>query len=161
MKYSISITIVSILLLTFSITGCNRKLRPEGMPPLVPCSILIKQDKKPLANANISIIPEDGSKWNAAGVTDTSGIAKLYTLAQYDGVPEGKYKVVVSKTETIRGITESSEDNSKNTPDQYFSLVEPQYSVPEETPLTIEIVKGKSQYEIKAGKAVRIQEQQR
>ncbi|MDR2171767.1 MAG: hypothetical protein LBP59_16610 [Planctomycetaceae bacterium] len=161
MKYSISITIVSILLSNLLIAGCSGKLRPDGMPRLVPCSILVKQDATPLANANVSIIPENGSKWNAAGVTDNSGVAKLYTLSQYEGVPEGKYKVVISKTETVLGIIGASDRSSEGTPDQHFNLVEPQYSNPTDTPLTIEVTKKNSHYEVNAGKKVKIQEEQR
>jgi hypothetical protein len=82
-------------------------------------------------------------------------------LSQYEGVPAGKYKVVVSKTETIPGVIGASDGSTQGTPDQYFHLVEPQYSDSTKTPLTLEIVKGTSRYEIDAGKAVRIQEKQR
>jgi hypothetical protein len=152
---------VSIFLLMFLISGCGGKSLPDGMPSLVTCSILVQQDKIPLVNANVSLIPADGSKWNAAGSTNDSGIAKLYTLSQYEGVPEGKYKVVVSKRETIPGVARASDGSTKGTPDQHFNLVELQYSNLAETPLILEIVKGKSHYELEAGKAVRIQEKQR
>ncbi|MDR0609814.1 MAG: carboxypeptidase-like regulatory domain-containing protein [Planctomycetaceae bacterium] len=159
MKYSR--IIVSVFLLIFLVSGCGQKKRPDGMPPLVTCSVLVQQENTPLANANVSLIPEDGSKWNAAGTTDVSGVAKLYTLSQYEGVPEGKYNVVVSKTETIPGIAVPSGSSAKGTPDQHFKLVEPQFSNPTTTPLTLNIIKGTSGYEINAGKAVRIQEKQR
>jgi hypothetical protein len=159
MKYLI--TTVSVLLLMFPISGCSKKPTPDGLPPLVTCSVLVQQDKTPLSGANVSLIPENNSKWNAAGTTDNSGIAKLYTLAQYEGVPEGTYKVIVSKMETIPGIAGASDGSTKGTPDQHFSLVEPQYSNPAETPLTLEIVKGQPHYDVDAGKAVRIQEKQR
>ncbi|MDR1492290.1 MAG: hypothetical protein LBT05_06185 [Planctomycetaceae bacterium] len=159
MKYTI--TTVSLLLLMVLVSGCGGSKLPDGMPPLVKCSVLVQQDKSPLADANVSLIPEDGSKWNAAGSTDASGVVKLYTLSQYEGVPEGKYKVVVSKTETIPGIAGASDGSTKGTPDQNFNLVEPQYGDAAKTPLKLEIVKGTVNYEIEAGKAVRIQEKQR
>jgi hypothetical protein len=145
----------------FLIFGCNGKPRPDGTPPLVACSIFVQQEKTPLIDANVSLIPEDGSQWNAAGTTDASGVAKLYTLSQYEGVAIGRYKVVVSKMETIPGMLGSSDGSTKGTPDPHFNLVELQYSDPTKTPLTLEIVKGTSRYEIDAGKAVRIQEKQR
>ena len=85
-----------------AVTGCNpgQKL-PEGMPPLTPCTLTITQDGKPLEGATISLFSIGGAQsFYPGGKTDANGKAEIFTNGKYQGVPDGKYKVVVSKRET-------------------------------------------------------------
>jgi len=95
MRLYLVLPAVCLLLLS----GCGGQQLPEGMPKLTPVVLTIMQDGAPLEGAVISLLPEDtASRWNAGGVTDKNGKAKMKTLAQYDGVAAGKYKVTVVKT---------------------------------------------------------------
>ncbi|MDR3197252.1 MAG: hypothetical protein LBU34_05225 [Planctomycetaceae bacterium] len=92
----IFITIVSLS----CFCGCGEK-QPDGFPPLHSVTISIKENAVPLENVNVAFYNEDGSipQWSIGGVTDAKGITQLKTYGKYDGVPEGIYKVVLSKQE--------------------------------------------------------------
>jgi hypothetical protein len=154
MNSLIRFSVLFIIVLCFS--GCGGQTRPDGMPPLVPCSVLVTQEGVPLSEANVTFIPEDGSRWSAAGTTNADGIAVLYTLSRYKGVVVGDYKTVVSKTKTIPGTVASSASYERSEPDKSFLLVEKQYDDPSVTPLRIQVVKGTRDYKVDLGKAVKI-----
>ncbi|WP_150122490.1 hypothetical protein [Rhodopirellula islandica] len=90
-----------LLALTLAFTGCGDS-RPEGMPETYPASITITQDGVPLADATVVLYPEDSSltRWPVGGTTDEQGTAALVTSTQYEGAPEGHFKVIVSKNVT-------------------------------------------------------------
>lgn len=134
-----------------ALVGCGKKL-PDGLPNLLPCSVIVTQEGKPLSDAAVALVPQDG-KWSANGVSDANGIAKMYTSGQYEGVVAGKYKVCITKTEIIPGKPLPNSDTSE--PDQSFTLVEPQYRDQKKTPLTVDIAEGTKEYKVDAGKAVR------
>ena len=135
------------------LNGCNRGNTPGGMPPLVPCEILVQQDGKPLEHAKVSLIPNSG-EWNAVGTTDAAGRAKVYTWGQHAGAAEGTYKVVVSKVEMIPGPQQPPDSPIKSL-DKSFRLVEEAFGDAETTPLTIDVKKGAKAYTVDAGKAIR------
>jgi hypothetical protein len=93
----------------FLLTGCQEKTLP-GMPKRYPASITIIQDGKPLTDAQVILINIDPtSNWSGGGNTDQNGIVRLRTLGQFDGIPEGTYKVGVSKIEYPTDIVIPSE----------------------------------------------------
>jgi hypothetical protein len=142
------------LVVFLSIVGCGNASRPKDLPPLYPCVITVIQDGKPLADATVTLVPETG-RWNAAGSSDTVGVAEMFTNGSYRGVPEGKYRVCVTKIETVAG--KSSDDDLKpSEADSNFHLVDPQYSDTTESPLFINVVKETKEHKIDVGKAVRI-----
>jgi hypothetical protein len=56
-----------------------------------------------VTETSVSLINLD-SKWDAIGVTGNNGVAEMKTQGIYSGVPEGRFKVLVSKYEiTFRG----------------------------------------------------------
>ncbi|MCL2348127.1 MAG: carboxypeptidase-like regulatory domain-containing protein [Planctomycetaceae bacterium] len=84
----------ALLFLSF---GCSEKLPPD-LPKLYPTSVIVIQDGKPLEGATVQLLPKDSkSRWAAGGKTDTSGKVEFFTEGHYRGVPEGDYKVTVSK----------------------------------------------------------------
>jgi hypothetical protein len=90
--------------LLFFLTGCQEKTLP-GMPQLYPASITITQDGKPLADAQVILINIDPkTNWSGGGNTDRNGVVRLRTLGQFNGIPEGTYKVGVSKIEYPKDI---------------------------------------------------------
>ena len=74
---------------------------PEGMPKTYPCTIKVIKDSAPVDGANIVLYPENPlADLISSGVTDASGNAKivsLYKNYQGKGVPEGSYKMTITK----------------------------------------------------------------
>jgi hypothetical protein len=53
---------------------------------------------EPLAEATVTLVPQQPSQRSASGVTDASGVVHFTTLAGGDGAIPGSYKVTVTKT---------------------------------------------------------------
>ncbi|MDR1960642.1 MAG: hypothetical protein LBQ54_16650 [Planctomycetaceae bacterium] len=146
---------IATVLFVLSWTGCGGTNVPPDLPKLVTCQITVRQEGKPLAEASVFLAPQDGSKWNASGNTDARGVAEMFTHGMYQGVAEGKYKVVVSKNEsTDPPLAPTGQPQEKQ---QHFTRVEEIYADAVKTPLAIEVVRGTREYTADAGKAVRIQ----
>ena len=115
------------------------------MPKLTPTVVTIMQDGAPLEGAIVSLLPLDAanSRWNAAGVTDKSGKAKIRTLSQYDGAAAGKYKVTVTKTYVepmpveIKNGTEAQRRSYKGPPPVEY--VHKNFAAKHTTPLDLEV----------------------
>ena len=134
-------------------TGCGGEPLPEGLPSLVPCQVKVTQGAEPLTEASVTLIPVSGDKWSGTGRTDASGVAVIYTWDKHKGAPLGKYKVIVSKTESDK-VQAVSSDNPAPPPIKSYNLVEDVYQG-DATPLAIEVVKGTKEYAVDAGKKVR------
>lgn len=139
---------LSVLLVLF-ICGCGQKL-PEGLPKLKPCSVTLVQEGKPLANATVDLLLEEGeTKWNISGMSDEQGKVIFMTHALYKGVPEGKYKVIVTKREN------GTKDAKGYLP--IYSIVEKKFTDPASTPLKIEVNNKGGEATLDLGKPVKIQ----
>ncbi|MDR2440334.1 MAG: hypothetical protein LBE12_13320 [Planctomycetaceae bacterium] len=136
--------------------GCSRNELPPDLPKLFPCKVIIQQEGKPLVGANIFLSPENGSKWNAAGVTDDQGFAIPWTQGLYAGVAEGKYKVLISKQEIIDPpeVT-SSASGQKEGETKVYNLVDEIYGEADKTPLTIEVSSSQKEFTLDTGKSIR------
>ena len=78
--------------------GCGGKPKPDGMPELIPTTVVVTQNGAPLGDAALTLTSADGScKWAVGGRSDAQGRAVLYTQGDYKGAPEGTFKVGVSK----------------------------------------------------------------
>jgi hypothetical protein len=147
--------VASIAFLTVSLAGCSRTNFPPDLPKLVSCKITVEQEGKPLTDASVFLAPQDGSKWNATGNTNKQGVAEMFTHGMYRGVAEGKYKVVISKTESTNPPpvpTGQVQEKQK-----HFTLVEEIYGETEKTPLEIDVLKSTKEYSVDAGKAIKEQ----
>jgi hypothetical protein len=145
-------------------SGCGKPLPPD-LPKLYPVSMTITQEDKPLAEAVVFMINDDpASKWTAGGITNQSGTVKLRTNGQFNGVPLGKYKITVRKTESpdrtlLNEISESEQPQeyariNKQIEEKTFELVEEQFSDFQTSPLSVEITPDKSTFKIDVGKPV-------
>jgi hypothetical protein len=102
-------------------------------------------------------------KWAVFAQLDTSGKGKMFTQGLYAGVPEGEYKVVISKEETVTeqvGATvvrqgEFGEETITPTRSTVYSLVEKDYVDAATTPLSITISRKGNNKEFDCGKPVR------
>ena len=141
-----------IVLLTM--IGCSEE-RPDGMPPLYKVTLQFHQEGTPLGEASIRLIPQFDSPWTVGGSTNTKGEVRLKTHGKYDGVPAGKYKICVNK---FVSEGELPQIGVYTPPMKHFNFVEPQYTQSKETPLEIEVVKGKNKFQpFDLGKAVRLE----
>ncbi|MCL2118665.1 MAG: carboxypeptidase-like regulatory domain-containing protein [Planctomycetaceae bacterium] len=156
----------SLVLLLFQ-GGCGGgPQKPEGMPPLYPCSITIIQDETPLAGAVVSLISPDGDgKWSSSAQTDEKGVAKLITYGQFQGSPAGTYHVTVSKRVSDGEPPKPNVDENGRVlgpptlvVPSYIELVAMEYTSSKTTPLTIEVKPAKkgNDQTFDVGKAVQM-----
>ena len=150
------------------LAGCQRTFKPDGFPPTFPVGVTVTQEGAPLAMATVKLIPADGARdWVSSAMTDESGQAVMFTYGRFAGVPKGKFKVVVIKTESdvskIAPPTNTSDEramaiynrNMQNERLKDYALVEAIYGDPETTPLELE-VKGRTTQAFDVGKKVRV-----
>jgi hypothetical protein len=78
-----------VLLLLVAVGGCGK----EGGK--IPVNGIVKLDGRPLANASVSFIAETPGCRDAYGLTNADGVFYLTTAKVGDGVPPGRYKVIV------------------------------------------------------------------
>jgi hypothetical protein len=141
--FSISLTLGTVIAVLF-FCGCGNKSNlPDDFPEIAPCEITVTQEDKPLADALVTLIPQNIATPYAqgcTGVTDQTGKASLRTYGQ-TGVPLGKYKVVISKTKD-EGGTETTDENGVKiqTGQKVYSYVEKKYAQENSTPYEIEVV---------------------
>lgn len=122
--------------------GCGGDTRPR----IVPVTGTVLLDGQPLEGAAISFIPESSSPKGYArpsmATTDQSGQFTPETYQPGDGLPVGKFKMIVRKQQylTMQGqvIPESSEAPLPKTY-QLRWIVPKMYSLAETTPLTVEV----------------------
>jgi hypothetical protein len=128
-----------IVLIIFS--GCQQEPHPADLPKLYSCKITITQDKVPAENVQISLYDNHlSNKWSIGGITNTSGTAVIQTHGQFSGVPSGKFKVVLSKTESEGGSeVNESITTQKSETIRIYSLVDKKYLEESTTPLEINI----------------------
>jgi len=135
---------------------------------LVPTTITILQEGQPVADATVNLIPEDGSKWFAVGITNEQGVSKIRTHGKFDGAPAGKYVLVVYKT-----VEQESETRKQPEPqdsvaaqayyakiaaeEKTFDYVELKYKNEKTSDLRIEIGPGATQETFDVGKPVKIE----
>ena len=144
----------SLFLVFLLFTGCGGPKRPDGLPQLYPCSILVLQGDKPLEKAQITLIQQDndGTRWIVGGITGENGEVDVATYGQYPGAPLGEYKVTVTKNEQIMVAPSSAMGPGKF---DTYTLVETEFTREDTTPLTLHVVKGTKKYQVEVGKPVR------
>ncbi|MDR2114847.1 MAG: hypothetical protein LBP87_00545, partial [Planctomycetaceae bacterium] len=111
----------------------------------------ITQDQTPLEGANVSLhsVTSGTQEWVSGGRTDANGVAEIRTNGRYDGVPAGKFKVLITKTETEPSKLPPRPDEndpsfpawmakSQNEVLPTYRLVDKQYANPQTTPHELE-----------------------
>ena len=82
------------------VLGCQRlPERPEGMPELVPCIVVVTFGGEAMEGVQVLFHPKnlEENTWAAGGQTDTQGKALMITAAYYRGVVPGEYTVSFQK----------------------------------------------------------------
>lgn len=80
-------------LLALAFTGCG-----SNELGTVKASAALTYQGKPLAEATVTLVPQESRTRSAVGITDVSGVVQFTTLAGGDGAIPGSYKVTVTKT---------------------------------------------------------------
>ena len=99
MMTSFSRICACVCLLSF--IGCQRlPQRPEGMPELVPCTVVVTFGGEKMDEVGILFQPKnrDENNWAAGGQTDAEGKAVMKTAAYYEGVVPGEYTISFQKS---------------------------------------------------------------
>lgn len=112
--------------------GCGGPEKPDGLPDLTPCRLVLTQDGEPLSGATARFVYQgdgDGGRWAVAGVSNDRGVVEVLTHGQFKGAPSGRYAVVVTKE-----TTEQEGETSK-----VYSLVASEFTLQTTTPLTLEV----------------------
>jgi hypothetical protein len=159
---------VHFLLITIFLIGCKQgRVPPPGLPKLYQCTINLTQEGVPLSGASIllqPLSPPQGRNWTVSGFSDETGKAEIYTNGYFRGAPQGNFKVIVSKTETVtptfpnimptdpreRAKLERRIENET----KIYKIVADKFSEPETTPLEMEI-KGNTEQTFDVGSAIK------
>lgn len=138
--------------------GCKKEFVPEGMPKVYPTTLHITQEGEPLSNATVKLHPESPelAPWHAGGKTDEKGEVVLFTINQYRGVAEGKFKVCVEKIDMVDPNEKAGNHHVYLGPPRYFSIVDVKLRSPEKTTLEIDVKPGENSMEFEVGKPVRV-----
>jgi hypothetical protein len=145
-----------LICVTF-IVGCGGPQKPLGMPQLYQVNVTVIQDGKPLPDATVSLIAENpNNQWSTGGTTDVSGKLTLMTYGQFRGVPEGKYKVCISKQQIV-GEMDYSDPASPKGMQELFELVDLTFQSESKTTLEMEVKpNGKNNFTFDVGKSVKV-----
>lgn len=148
------VVMFGVALCTFGCSSGPKK--PAGMPTLYPTEITVSSESGPLADAIVTLLPADGSRlqWGSGGRTNASGVARIKTHGQFDGAPEGKFKIVVKKTESqgdapppMGTDAESQrvyEEYMKSGKTQkFFNVIDAKYNTAKDSPLEVEVTNQK------------------
>ncbi|MBQ2789787.1 MAG: hypothetical protein IJE97_09125 [Thermoguttaceae bacterium] len=123
---------VSVCLGSLCVVGCGGPEKPDGLPELTPCRLILTQDGEPLADATARFVYQgdgDVGRWAVAGVSNDKGVVEVLTHGQFKGAPSGRYAVVVTKE-----TTEQDGETSK-----VYSLIASEFTLQTTTPLTLEV----------------------
>jgi hypothetical protein len=155
-----SLTLFLGFLTLCSISGCGDSTRPKDLPKLFPCTITITQDNKPLEGASVELVLTDPSdaKYKSLAITNTDGKVVMSTYG-HQGVPLGKYKVVVRKNiddDLVYGT--NSMGKKEVVAYKTYKTVEEQFSDPKTTPHEIEMTGKEKRVEaiFDVGKAIKV-----
>ncbi|MGL4943972.1 MAG: carboxypeptidase-like regulatory domain-containing protein [Thermoguttaceae bacterium] len=169
MTYLRSILMLALSLNLVTLLGCGGDQRPRDLPKTYPVNVTIIQDGKPLADAAVTLMPDDtASRFSAVATTDRSGVARLKTLGMYVGVPVGKYRVLVTKSDKVekhKPITGAKRPGpggkGGNVLDElrkeydFFNLIDPVFGDIEKTTLNADVQAQSNTLSFDVGKAIR------
>jgi 5-hydroxyisourate hydrolase-like protein (transthyretin family) len=131
--------VISILFI-FSF-GCNKNVppRPEGLPSLYPCKIMVTFGGVPIRGVRVVLVPQtDNERWRPSGLTDSEGNVELSSSYGFDGAPVGVYKVSFS-------LVQEPDEEEARRGEPIISLIPLKYSQ-DKTTETIEIKSGKNNF---------------
>jgi hypothetical protein len=126
------------LCFALSFCGCGHTNRGT-----VPVTVEIQYDGKSVSEASITLLNSEGKY--AVGITDISGVARIFTYTPNDGAVPGQYQVVVDKHETIFPDSPASpaEDTGFSSGEiKHVYHIPKKYADVSTSGLSLEVVKG-------------------
>ncbi|MDR2754625.1 MAG: hypothetical protein LBC20_02870 [Planctomycetaceae bacterium] len=100
-------TLLISLLISVLLLGCNNK--PDNVPDIFPCTVSVTNGTTPINDVFIVLALETGgTEYSMSGTTNSSGRATMRTSRlswRGNGVPAGTYRVSLSKTPAVSGIS--------------------------------------------------------
>lgn len=150
------------------VCGCGQNL-PDGMPPLYRVELKFQYDDgTPVGNAFVRLIREEPLPQGLffMGKTSKNGIFKASAYGHFNGVPEGHYTIVITKSEESASMFG---DVSPNDPNEemvwqakrdtekrdIYTLVEQKYAEIDSSDCILHVKKGGGKYTLTVGKPIR------
>jgi hypothetical protein len=143
--------------------GCGTQ-KPNNFPDIVPCSIFVTSEQKPVDKTLVTLAPvSGGGEWISSGLTNSSGTAEIATiLGSYSakGAPEGEFKIFLSRPIEIKlnvsqeDAINMSEEEREKLRKETDRLTKEARVIPEKfesivtTPVKISISKNKAIYRV-------------
>jgi len=138
----------------------------SGRPALQRVSGTVTLDGQPLEGAGVSLAPMTGTNGKlpygrpSFGVTDSQGKFRLGTYGDADGVPAGKYRVLIKKWEIVgEPPKESAQQSSMHT--RYRWITPKDASNPATSEMEVEVTSQgmqPNQFDLKSSPATEIEE---
>ena len=132
------------------------------MPALHPTALTFTQGGTPLADASVTLSPNDASlsQWAIGGVTNNNGVVNIQTNG-FNGAPAGTFRITVNKTETEGAAAPTTEPVDHDAPVvdptnvRSFHVVAVEHRSLATTQLTVEVTSGRNAETFDLGPAVR------
>src|SRR5690242_612728 len=102
---------VTILVVVLLLAGCSGGGGPANRRPTKPVKVTVTYKGKPVADAMVTFVNQEGEAAPAYGKTDAQGVAKMKTYVEGDGAVPGPHKVTITKTETSGGGSTASQSS--------------------------------------------------
>ncbi len=107
---------VTILVVVSLLAGCSGGGGPANRRPTKPVKVTVTYKGKPVADAIVTFVNQEGEAAPAYGKTDAQGVAKIKTYVEGDGAVPGPHKVTITKTETSGGGSTTSQSSPDYVP---------------------------------------------
>jgi hypothetical protein len=151
----------NIFILLFGVllffAGCGNNTKPRDLPVLYPVTITVTSEGKPLENAVVDLVSNPPLKFQAITGTDINGKAVMKTY-NYNGVPAGKFKVVITRDIDDDFVYVKNSDGSQGIAGSTrYQTLDIKFSKAETTPFEIEVpLKPEQNIIFEVGKTVKV-----
>ncbi|MDR1054004.1 MAG: hypothetical protein LBL39_07485 [Planctomycetaceae bacterium] len=139
------------------VAGCGDSAKPKDLPELHPVTITVTSEGKPLKDAVIDLVADPPLKFQAIMATDADGKAVMKTY-NYNGVPAGKFKVVITRDIDDDFVyTKNSDDSQGIASSTRYRTLDTKFSKAETTPFEIEVpLKSEENTTFDVGETVKV-----
>ena len=107
---------VPVVVVVVLLAGCSGSSGPTNRRPTKPVKVTVTYKGKPVADATVTFINQEGDAAPAYGKTDAQGVAKMKTYVEGDGAVLGQHKVTITKTESVGGGSSALQDSKDYVP---------------------------------------------
>jgi hypothetical protein len=139
------------------VAGCGDNTKPKDLPDLHPVTITVTSEGKPLERAVVNLVSDPPLKFQAITGTDANGKAIMKTY-NYNGVPAGKFKVVITRDVDDDFVyTKNSDGTQGIAGSTRYRTLDVKFSKAETTPFEIEVpLKSGENTSFEVGKTIKV-----